>query len=501
MRLTRLLFALVLVVLASVSSATEFARPVTLEPNVRFWTAVFTDYSRDQVVVHDAVDLDKIYHVVDFRSERARGRSDDEIDRLRKRETDRVVGEYRTALKRLDRLGDTGRPLGARERQLVEMFRGDRRPRPYARAAEEIRTQRGIRERFAEGIRRARRYLPQMEELFRQRGLPVALTRLPLIESSFNVRAYSKVGAAGMWQFMRSTGRRYLSVGSLVDERLDPHAATVAAATFLRENYQRLRTWPLAITAYNHGPYGMQRAVESLGTRDIGVIVARYDGRAFGFASRNFYAEFLAAVDVERDADRYFGPVSVSPLPETVRITLTHDVPITAAARIGRTTKGEIAESNPALLSPVTSGRRDIPRGYRLRLPRHGAAGFEGRLASYAAERRATRVARGGSAGRGDGAALSYRARAGDNLTKIAARHGVTISSIQRENKMGRSSLVRVGQVLRIPVRSHRVQRGQTLSHIARRYGVSVTSLRQANGMGRSSLIRTGQVLRIPGSS
>ena len=136
------------------------------------------------------------------------------------------------------------------------------------------------------------------------------------MESSFNPEAYSKAGAAGIWQFTRSTGRRYLHVDYVVDERMDPFAATVAAAQLLEHNYQLTGTWPLALTAYNHGASSLRRASKQLGTTDIATIVRDYKGRSFGFASRNFYLSFLAALEVSSDPERYFAPYQgASPVP------------------------------------------------------------------------------------------------------------------------------------------------------------------------------------------
>ena len=146
-----------------------------------------------------------------------------------------------------------------------------------------------------------------MRREFRDRGLPEDLAYLPHVESSFNTHAYSKYGAAGMWQFMRATGRRFLKVNYVVDERLDPLTATRAAAQLLKDNHKLLGTWPLAITAYNHGEVGMQRAVRKMGTKDIVAIIERYKGRSFGFASRNFYPQFLAARRVARSWRAHFG--------------------------------------------------------------------------------------------------------------------------------------------------------------------------------------------------
>src|SRR5207237_4490387 len=128
---------------------------------------------------------------------------------------------------------------------------------------------------------------------------------LPLVESSFENRARSNAGAAGIWQFTRGTGRLYLNVNRKLDERLDPARATWAAARLLHDNYNALGSWPLAITAYNHGRAGMQRAQNEIGS-ELTSIIERYDGPLFGYASMNFYSEFVAAVEVYVNYRQYF---------------------------------------------------------------------------------------------------------------------------------------------------------------------------------------------------
>src|SRR4029453_16990791 len=182
-------------------------------------------------------------------------------------------------------------------------------PSDYRDAKDELRFQLGQRDKFRDGLVRSGAYEEQMRAVFRENGLPDDLALLPHVESSFNVRAYSKYGAAGVWEFMRGTGRRFMKVDYVIDERLDPITATRAAARLLGENYALLGTWPLALTPYNHGAAGMGRAVRQLGTTDIDQIVANYDSRTFGFASRNFYAQFLAARKVISHYESYFGPV------------------------------------------------------------------------------------------------------------------------------------------------------------------------------------------------
>jgi membrane-bound lytic murein transglycosylase D len=288
---------------ALAASPEDFPRPAVLEAPIRFWRAIFAGYSTDQVVVHDADDLTRIYKVLDFR---AAGSSEAARDRLREVATKRELARVRRTLVALatDPGGGSGSdPETARIRGL---FPGDVDARELRRAsgAKVLRAQRGLHERFAAGLRIARKYWPAMERIFRREGLPVELVYLPLVESSFNVRAESKVGAVGIWQFMPATARHFgLRVTPRVDERRDPIASTRAAARYLRVLHQHLKSWPLAISAYNHGPGGIVRAMHSAGSTDIGDIVRRHHSARFGFASRNFYAEFLAALDAARGGE------------------------------------------------------------------------------------------------------------------------------------------------------------------------------------------------------
>ena len=164
-----------------------------------------------------------------------------------------------------------------------------------------VKAQRGVKERTAAGLKRSNRYIAQMQQIFRERGLPVELTYLPLIESSFNINARSHAGALGMWQFMPATGRQYMQVNRAIDERRDPIESTRAAASFLKQAYELLGKWPLAITAYNFGPAGMARAVAEVGSDNLVDVIQKYNHPHFGYPPKNFYAEFLAAVEIGKN--------------------------------------------------------------------------------------------------------------------------------------------------------------------------------------------------------
>ncbi len=147
----------------------------------------------------------------------------------------------------LDRLASGAEDLSEEELRVQALWpKGTRRSR-FEQASEEVRFQLGQADRFREGLVRSGAWRDHIADTFEKMGLPRELSALPHVESSFNTYAYSKVGAAGMWQFMRSTGRRFLRIDAVVDERLDPYRSTEAAARFLEQNYIVLGSWPLGV--------------------------------------------------------------------------------------------------------------------------------------------------------------------------------------------------------------------------------------------------------------
>jgi membrane-bound lytic murein transglycosylase D len=451
------------------AASSEFPFPPALRSQVGFWKKIFAVYSEHQIVIHDSEHLGRVYSVLDFRERAAAGESPIVLEQLERAGAAAERERVRALLVGLDaRQGNDG-GLSEEERRIWNLFAKDKNPRKFSDAADptRIRAQHGLKERFGEGVRVSRRYLPEMEEVFRRDGLPVELTRLPLIESCFDLDAYSKVGAAGIWQFMPSTARNYLRIGGVLDERRDPLRATRGAALHLKENYEALGTWPLAITAYNHGRAGVRRAVRETGTTDIARIVRRYRGPLFGFASRNFYAEFLAAVEVEAAHREYFGELPADTPFTGDEVLLEDALAGRVAARCADIPPEELAVLNPAVDRGVFNGRGNLPRGYRLRIPPGSAGQFERRLAEIGGE---ARVVATSSSGKSAGRTASRRL-AGAGRDATSARQA--------------------------SYRTHRVGKGQTLSHIARRYRVSVARLKTANSL-RGTSVKAGQILKIP---
>lgn len=422
----------------------RFEVPPAIKPHVDFWINAFVIYGRRQVVIHDADVPERVYRVLDFRSLEDLGLSDAAIASRMEKAITREKKRVRAALLRIHRLGPDNPNLTADEAVLARLFRDDKNPRKFLLAADRgrIRSQTGLRERFSQGVATGQMYFDRMERIFEQEGVPPAITRLPLVESSFDLRAHSRVGASGIWQFMPSTARRFMTINDAVDERLDPLIATRAAARFLRENYELLGTWPLAVMAYNHGPGGVARAVRSLGTTDATEIIRRYDGPRFKFASRNFYPEFLAALDVETNRYEHYGPLPQFDPVETDAVRLPHYVSLSTLSTCAGTNPDELRSLNPSILSSVRTGKQRVPRGYELRLPRGTRRTFERCYASLPSDQKFSRQRR---------QYIVHRVRRGQTLSQIARQYGSSVDAIRRRNRLRSKNFIREGQILRIP--------------------------------------------------
>jgi membrane-bound lytic murein transglycosylase D len=203
----------------------------------------------------------------------------------------------------------------------------------------------------------------------------------------------------------------------------------------------------LAVTAYNHGPGGLKRAQDELGTSDIAVIVKRYQGATFGFASRNFYVAFLAALEVDRNAEKYFGPLTHLPETQSTVVPLPDYVAVDALARAFKADLGALRVLNPALRPPVWNKTRLVPRGYELRIP--GSPPPADIAAAWARLAPAERFV----AQRNDGA---HRARRGETLAGIAAASGVTLNHLLAANGFSSARDLARGEVVRIPMPASR---------------------------------------------
>jgi membrane-bound lytic murein transglycosylase D len=498
--------------LASAASAApeDFPKPASMQARVEFWKRVYSEVGTDGGFIHDSDDLSLVYEKISLPN----GRWDRSGERYVESRKRHVAAVLRT-LARGKRSG-----LTAEEQRILSLFPAGAGSLTLRGKPEGVRFQLGQSDKFRAGLARQGRWDAYIRQVFAERGLPTELGALPHVESSFNPAARSSVGASGIWQFMPSTGRLYMRVDSAVDERNDPFLATVAAARLLKSNYDAIGAWPLAITGYNHGLGGMQRAARSLGTKDIGVIVERYRSRSFGFASKNFYASFLAALELDQSPETYFGVVRRDPPEDPERVILDHYYRASTVASAFGVGIAALRELNPAVSESVWTGRRFLPRGYELRVPRDPMrAAPKVVLASIGSgERIDAQIAE---------TADTHRVRRGETLSRIAAKYGVSTRALQRENGLRSANHIRVGQRLKIPGRYvrppvtvaaaapaastppepapaegvYRVRRGDTLASIARRFGVSARDLATVNRIQNANQIHPGQVIELPGGS
>ena len=437
-------FALLLVPpLFGLAAAAEppdpFAHPPELEKDVRFWIRVYTEVTTDQGLLHDDWNLGLVYEVLRFDPASSPAQ--------RERLVAAAKARYAGLLRRFA-AGETD-DLTPHERRILHAFGDHATPQDFRDAIDRIRFQLGQADRFREGLIRAAVWEKQIARTLTQHGVPAEIAALPHVESSFNLAAYSKVGAAGLWQFMPSTARRYMRVDSVVDQRLDPYTATEAAANLMLYNYRLVGTWPLAVTAYNHGPGGLRTAQDELGSSDIAVIVKRYQGKTFGFASRNFYVAFLAALEVDRNAEKYFGPIARLPETDSTTVELPDYIPVEALAKAFKADMGALRVLNPALRPPIWNGSRFVPRGYTLRLP--GTLPQTEIAAAWGRLPPAQRFV----AQRNDG---RYKIRRGETLASIAAASGVSLSRLLATNGWSGAHAVTRGEVIHIPLPASRAE-------------------------------------------
>jgi membrane-bound lytic murein transglycosylase D len=466
------------------SASQAIPEPAALEPDIHFWMRVYSEISTNAGYIHDQRDLAIVYDTLHF----------DPALPPRSRELQVTAArEHYQGILRL--LGSGAAPQDAEEQRVRELWSGAE-PARLLQAADDVRFQLGQSDRFRAGLQRAGIWESHIAQTLAAQGLPPEIAALPHVESSFQPTAMSKAGAAGMWQFIRSTGRRYLRIDGAVDERLDPYRSTEAAAQLLSYNYRLLGSWPLAITAYNHGAEGMRRARDQLGTDDIVRIVRQYQSPTFGFASRNYYCSFLAALRLDREPEKYFGSIT----PETA--AASHELQLTAPARADslaaalQLDRDTLRTFNPALRNAVWNLQRPIPRGYRLRLPDS--------VKSWTGESLAAQLSHGTTSASPVLAAVQPRTPSRVPSPKAAAAVVAAVAPAPASTgPVARAGLsaAELAAASSAYNAMYIVRGGDTLAMIALRTGIDPARLMVINGLSDSEPIYEGQRLDLEGGA
>ncbi len=408
-----------------------FPTPKILKDKVSFWKKIYAELSIDEGIIHDSD-----YPLIIYRKIKLGKVGQRQKNRIIRRETELV----KTILVSI--VSKPESTWTVKEKEIFSLFKKYASIEALRGATDRIRFQRGLKERFRMGLYRSGAYLDSIRAVFKQYNIPERLIYLPHVESSFNPYAYSKVGAAGMWQFMRGTGRLYMKINYTIDERRDPFISTHAAAKLLLYNYNELKSWPLAITAYNHGLNGMKRAVAQTGSRDISVIIQKYKGRLFKFASKNFYSCFLAASEIAFNPKKYFPDITFMQPLKYQDITLDYYMRPNVLAKYIGISKNELKKLNPSIRQTVFKQNRLITKGTKIHIP------FSLSMEKIALKLKAIP----------DSLKIKtpprpkyYRVRRGDNLYTIARRLGVSAKGMALENNINRMNRIYAGQILRIP--------------------------------------------------
>lgn len=474
-----------------------------LRPQVEFWIQVFTRLHQNEVVLHD-----ELYPQLRYEIFTLPGTVESGLDREQRRTLDRRRKRLITRLEALEGKLRRAEPLETAEQELRHQLEAAGGREAIDGAAQRVRAQRGLQEQFLAGVRRSGRYIAEMRRIFSDRGMPPDLAYLPHVESSFNIDARSTAGAAGIWQFTRTTGRRYLHISNALDERLDPLAATHAAANYLDSAHALLGDWALAITSYNHGTSGVLRATRKHGA-DLERIVREYRSDSFGFASSNFYTEFLAVREILRHPDRHFEtPLQYDAAVQLSSLRLPQPASATRLAQLLDTEITTLAAVNPAWLDRTLHGLVSLPANTRVWLP------HDLQVTSTALDAQLA-VAEPDAPPLPDPGGDTYRVRSGDTLEKIARRQGISVSALRRANGIRPSShLIRAGQRLVVPDTHtarhhtpaaapagptvHSVRNGENPFVIARHYRIPLNTLLAANGLESNAILHPGQRLHIP---
>jgi len=420
------------------------------------------------------------------------------------------------------------------------------------------------RRHFERYLRRSGKYMPLMKKILKQQGMPEDLVYIALIESGFNDNARSHANAVGNWQFIRSTGKLYgLRVDGWVDERRDPHKATYAAAKFFADLHDEFGDWYLAMAGYNAGPGRVRKAIKMTGSKDFWKHASHR--RALRAETRDYVPKYIAAAIMAKDPARFgFKNIDYEEPLEFDISSVDTQTDISVIAKCAGISEDEVAKLNAHLVRGATPPNQ---KNYRIKLPKGSEGKFKVAYAKLPEDERikivrhkvrsgdtlyklarrygvstsalasangigrrsklrrgqtlvipvgayAARFAKADSSGRGSRSkVVRYKVRRGDTLSTIAAKYkGVTVAKLRKWNRMGRRSMIREGQRLKIytrgaPSRSsgsrgtktayHRVKRGETLGGIAARNGTTSKQLMAWNGIKDPKRLKVGQKLRV----
>ena len=458
-----------------------FYCPPELARRVDFWIQVFRLWKIEDRIFHDSRVPERVYSVVNTSDQCSRRSPKGDV----KKENNKIKSQLNAIADQLEKGADLEKvkalPLAHHfDRLTVEELRD---------AADNVRCQSGNRERFKSALENFELYRPFIIKALIDQNLSTELQYLPFVESSFNPKAYSHAGAAGLWQIMPRTARSLgLQVGGSVDERLEPELATLAAAKYFRNSTNKLTAAanainasvapvdlnPFIVTSYNYGVRGMERAIAQVGT-DYIKLLAEYKSNSFRTAVRNFYASFLAARYVAQNSPLYFPNVLSNTKQQSQNIAIKKATRVSDIEKIVNVKRATLQSLNPALTSRVWRGTRSVPAGYVFKVPlkNHDWSSQSARIDNLP-------VLAGGDSGK------KHKVRRGQTACGIANKYGVKCRDLIVLNKLNRKAIIRIGQRLKIPTSGREKYRPGKLVHKVSTSKVSSQSKQNTNQSSKS---------------
>ena len=494
-----------------------FSGPASLNKRVGFWVEVFSRWNTDTAIFHDKENPHRVYSTISRDQGCRNSRDGDAVSKER--------AKLKSSLQSLATKLESGRSLNSSEQRLYAVF-GNVSFREVRAASDRIRCQSGNKDRMRTALSNFHQYRPAILDALESQNLSPELQYLPFVESAFNPRALSHVGAAGLWQIMPATGRSLgMWVDNVVDERYDPKIASYGAAKYFRNSVDDLSETafenghtvtpkdlnPFVITSYNYGVRGMTRAIKQVGL-DYERLLTEYQSPNFQTAVKNFYASFLAARYVAKNSEQFFGVIE--PNPEGIihsynTTTLTRSTSVKRLSKELGIKRDVLQNLNPSLNRVVWNDKALVPKNFKLKLPyqEYGWDGPIAKMMNLPAEYEVPGF-------------VWHKVKSGDTACGVARRYGASCNALFRLNGLNKRGTIYVGKSIKVPTnnggiavgssnsgglsastsQTYRVKSGDTSCSIARRHTMKCDEFLAVNGLNMTSVIRIGQTVKVSSS-
>jgi len=488
-----------------------FSCPESLTGRISFWVDVFSRWDTNTAIFHDKENPERVYSTLKRKQGCRYSKKGDAISRERKQLKKMMLKTAEKIQKKAS--------LTRTQSKVAQLFVGKPISEMKA-AANRIRCQSGNRDRMQTALTHFKQYQSTIIDALQKQNLSTEIQYLPFVESAFNPNALSHVGAAGMWQIMPSTGRKLgLTVDVAIDERYDPFRASYAAALYFRNSVDDLTNTaqkkgitvtdkalnPFVVTSYNYGVRGMERGINKVGL-DYEKLLTDYKSPNFQTAVKNFYASFLGARYVAKNASNLFGQLDSK---VTHGVTTHNTIALeraTSAKRIMKTfgvSKEQLQQLNPAIRDRAWRDQALLNKGYELRLP-FKDVGWSTEIAVMLALPKEQKKA----------SFVWHKVRSGQTACGIAEKYRVSCRALKKLNRLNKKATIYVGKRIKVPTKGgskkgniyvsntantqfYKIRRGDTACQVAENHKMRCSQFLRLNGLSYKSILPIGKRVKV----